>query len=67
MLEAMRVDDHERPGYNKGFANPSRAHESEIIRQYEREFNEMLDMAADGARLTIIGKIGLPTEKDLGS
>jgi hypothetical protein len=24
MLEAMRVDDHERPGYKKGFVNQSR-------------------------------------------
>lgn len=66
MLEAMRVDDHERPGDKKGFVNPSRSHESEIIRQYEHEFREMLDMAADDARLTINGKTGLPTEQDHG-
>ena len=64
MLEAMRVDDRERPGDNKGFVNPSRAHESEIIRQHEHELREMLDMAADDARLAIIGKTDLPTEED---
>ncbi len=36
MLEAMRVDDHERPGDKKGFVYPSRVHESEILKQYER-------------------------------
>lgn len=66
MLEAMRVDDHERPGDNKGIVNPLKAHESEIIRQYEHEFREMLDMAVDDARLTIIGKTDLPTEEDHG-
>lgn len=64
MLEAMRVDDHERPGDKMGFVNPSRAHESELIRQYEHEFREMLDMATDDARLTIIGKTSLPTVED---
>ena len=64
MPEAMRVDDHERPGDKKGFVNPSRSHESEIIRQYEHEFREILNMAADDARLTILGKTGLPTEED---
>lgn len=64
MLEAMRVDDHERPGDKKGIVNPSRAHESEIIRQYDREFGELLDLAADDARLIIVGDSGLPTEED---
>lgn len=64
MLEAMRVDDHERPGDKKGFINPSKARVSEITRQYEHEFEELLAMTADDAKLSILGDTGLPTEQD---
>ncbi len=64
MLEAMRVDDHERPGDKKGFVNPVRARESEIIKEYESEFSELLASAAEGATLTVTGKTDLPTAKD---
>ncbi|NHM16631.1 hypothetical protein GMI69_08185 [Eggerthellaceae bacterium zg-887] len=64
MLEVMRVDDHERPGDRRGIVNPARAHETEIINNYEREFAKMLSQAADGASLTILGKTDLPTSED---
>ena len=64
MLEAMRVDDHERPGDKKGFVNPVRARESEIIREYKSEFSELLASAAEGATLTVMGKTTLPTAED---
>ena len=64
MLEVMRVDDHERPGDKKGIVNPSRAHETDIINAYEKEFAELLSRAADGASLTILGKTDLPTSDD---
>ncbi len=64
MLEAMRVDDHERPGDRKGFVNPVRARESEIIKEYESEFSELLASAAEGATLTVTGKTDLPTVED---
>ena len=64
MIEAMRVDDHERPGDRKGYVNPVRARESEIIKEYEPEFEELLSLAAEGATLTVTGKTGLPTQED---
>ncbi|WP_165249316.1 hypothetical protein [Adlercreutzia sp. ZJ141] len=64
MIEAMRVDDHERPGDKKGLINPSKAHEGEIIKRYEREFGKLLDTAAGNARLTVLGNTDLPTEDD---
>ncbi|ERL06271.1 hypothetical protein [Olsenella profusa] len=64
MLEAMRVDDHERPGDKKGVINPARAHETEIIKRYGKELKELLNMAADDAMLTVLGKTDLPTSED---
>lgn len=64
MLEAMLVDDHERPGDKKGFVNPVRAREGEIIKEYESEFSELLASAAEGATLTVTGKTDLPTAED---
>lgn len=64
MLEAMRVDDHERPGDRRGYANPLRAHESEIIKEYRQEFDGILASAADDAALLVIGRTDLETEDD---
>lgn len=64
MLEVMRVDDHERPGDRKGYANPLRARESEIIKEHGREFGDILALAADGASLTINAVTDLETEDD---
>ncbi|MRX81099.1 hypothetical protein [Eggerthella guodeyinii] len=64
MLEVMRVDDHERPGDRKGYVNPLRARESEIIKEYAREFEDILALAADDASLTINAVTDLETEDD---
>jgi hypothetical protein len=64
MLEIMRVDDHERPGDKKGFVNPVRQRESEILKEHEGRFRELLDRAAEGVTLTVVGKTDLPTGKD---
>ena len=64
MLEVMRVDDHERPGDRKGFINPVHRRENNILKEYEGEFMTLLDMAAENATLTVVGKTRLSTIED---
>ena len=62
MLEAMRVDDHERSGDRKGYVNPLRARESQIIKECGREFRGVFALTA--ASLTINAVTDLETEDD---
>ena len=64
MLEAMRVDDHERPGDRKGYVNPLRARESELIAEFEQQIEGFLPSLDDGVLLTVAGKTNLPFRED---
>lgn len=64
IIEVMRVDDHERVGDKRGYVNPLRARESDIIKEHSQEFEDLLALAADDAALTINAITDLETEDD---
>lgn len=66
MMEVMCVDDHERLGDNgKSIINPSRAHESKLIKDYNSELCGLVSsFTSNPYPLTVIGQTNLPTFED---